>query len=345
MRSSLFDREVRSCHLRGTGLQDLESFCLQSDALISPDHFAKTILDGNSPNQLPIDFRTRRPTGIDFFRPAADQRAACTALNRERTRAILEADQLASSWEPLSADVWEALVARESRECDVPLIPLECLGIRHDEDGMLGSDFLTALPSGAEASPFFDEDWNVVYKLFDLRADGSLGKKIGLVEMENERFEVQLLSARLIDTLEKLSVLNEAGGHPTEIVGLSDNGEFLIAKQPLAFPYKSYQKDREIATKALGGIVPLFTNLERQVAVFWLNSQGWLISDLHHRNIMRDREGNPTIIDALIGPVTQTARRKLAWLRNAEEDAEDVRCGRDPRKRLQFGDETDDDSL
>jgi hypothetical protein len=56
----------------------------------------------------------------------------------------------------------------------------------------------------------------VVYKLFDLRADGSLGKMIALIEPESDRFEIQLLSARLIDTLEKLSVLNEAGGHPAE---------------------------------------------------------------------------------------------------------------------------------
>ena len=302
-------------------------------------------MDGNTPAQFHIDFRTQRPTAIDFLSPTADQRAACTALNRERTRAILEADQRASSGEPLSADVWEATVAREARDRDVPLIPLSCLGIHHDEDGMLGSDFLSAMPSGAEANPFYDDDWKVVYKLFDLRVDGSLGKKICLNEPEADRFEVQLLSARLADTLEKLSVLNEAGGHPTEIVGLSANGDFLIAKQPLAFPYKDYQKDREIATKSVGGIVPLFTNLERQVAVIWLNSNGWLIGDLHNRNIMRDREGNPTIIDALIGPVPTAATRKLAWLRNAMEDAEDVRCGRGLRRRMQFGDESDDDSL
>ena len=60
---------------------------------------------------------------------------------------------------------------------------------------------------------------------------------------------------------------------------------------------------------------------------------------------MRDREGNPTIIDALIGPVPPAAQRKLVWLRNAVDDAEDVRCGRETRKRMQFGDETDDDSL
>ena len=40
---------------------------------------------------------------------------------------------------------------------------------------------LTALPSGAEAIPYFDKEWGVVYKLFDLRVNGSLGKKIELV--------------------------------------------------------------------------------------------------------------------------------------------------------------------
>jgi hypothetical protein len=307
--------------------------------------FTKTILDDHTPSQLHIDFRTRRPTGIDFSSPAADQRAACTTLNRERTRAILEATQLTPPRESLSPDAWLAAVTRASRALEVPLISLEGLGFHHDEDGMLCSQFLSPMTSGAEASPFLDEPWNVVYKLFDLRADGSLGKKICLDQLESDRFEVKLLPAVLVDTLEKLSVLNEAGGHPTEIVGLSANGDYLIAKQPLAFPYKDYQKDREIATKAVGGIVPLFTNLQRQVAVIWLNSNGWLISDLHHRNIMRDREGNPTIIDALIGPVPPSAQRQLAWLRNAVEDAEDVRRGGPPRKRVQFGDDTDDDSL
>ncbi len=219
------------------------------------------------------------------------------------------------------------------------------LGIHHDEDGMLSSDFRVVLPSGAEANPYRDDDWKVVYKIFFLGEGGSLGKKIALEEPESVRFEIRLLPARLIDTLEKLSVLNEAGSHPTEIVGLSSSADFLIAKQPLAFPYKDYQKDREIATKAVGGIVPLFTNIQRQVAVISLNSQSWLISDLHHRNIMRDREGNPTILDALIGPVPATALRKLAWLRNAVDDAEDVRCGRELKKRMEFGGETNDDSL
>lgn len=210
---------------------------------------------------------------------------------------------------------------------------------------MRSSDFLVPLTSGAEASPYHDKDWNVVYKLFDLRNDGSLGKMIRLEEMETDRFEVQLLPATLRDTLEKLTVLNDAGGHPTEIVGLSPDGHYLIAKQPFAFPYKDYQEDRAAATDALCGIVPPFTNMQRQVAVIWLNDQGWLVSDLHVRNIMRDRDGNPTIIDALIGPVLSSARRKLAWLNHALEDAEALRHGHQPRKRLQFGEESDDASL
>jgi hypothetical protein len=138
----------------------MESSVLKSHenkTIFSPDHFIKTILDGNTPIQFHIDFRTQRPIGIDFLSPTADQRAACTALNRERTRGILEATQLTSSRQSFPVDVWNAIFARKSKQKGVPLIPLERLGIHHDEDGMLSSDFLTALPSGAEASPFFDE--------------------------------------------------------------------------------------------------------------------------------------------------------------------------------------------
>jgi hypothetical protein len=52
-----------------------------------------------------------------------------------------------------------------------------------------------------------------------------------------------------------------------------------------------------------------------------------LVSDLHERNIMRDRDGNPTIIDALIGPISHGSRQRLAWLRDAVEDAQDRRKG------------------
>jgi hypothetical protein len=213
---------------------------------------------------------------------------------------------------------------------------------------MIHSDFLQALKPGAEASPYLDRDLHVVYKLFDLRQDGSLGKKMKLQRIDDhddDRFDLVLEDATLTDTLTKLAVLNDAGALPTEIVGLSDTGEYLIAKQPLAQEARHFEKDRAIAIEAVLGEVPLFSGLTRTVAIIHVNGTPWLVSDLHNRNIMRDREGHPTIIDALTGPVPDTALRKLAWLRNGVEDAADRRNGHPRRQRLAFGENVADDDL
>ena len=258
----------------------------------------------------------------------------------------MEATQLASSGESSSSDVWFTAVAGLSRERDVPLISLDCLGIHHDEDGLRSSSLLTALPSGAEAIPYFDKDWGVVYKLFDLRVNGSLGKKIELVRKAEGDFDLAPCDATLKDTLEKLAVLNQAGAHPTEIVGLSDSGDYLIAKQPWAYPRGDFKADREMAVSEIRGIIPEFTGpgLRHTVVVMWLENRAWLVGDLHERNIMRDQDGTPTIIDALIGPVPHAALKELRWLREATEDAQALRENLPPVKRQRFED-ADDDSL
>lgn len=255
----------------------------------------------------------------------------------------MEAAQLTPPGEPLSVDVWSAALARRTREWELPLIPLEKLGIFHDEEGLQTSiNGLIALPSGAEACPYHDPESDAVYKLFDLRPNGSLGKKIALELNGEGEFEVFLKDAVLRDTLEKLMILNEAGGHPTEIVGLSDNGDYLIAKQPLAFPMGDYREDKRMAITAMRGVTPEGTGLRRQVVVVWLYGQGWLVDDLHERNIMRSLEDEPTVIDALVGPVPPSALRKLAWLRDACEDARNLREGLELRPRRGFLDVDDD---
>lgn len=296
--------------------------------------------------QLSIDFRTGRRTAIHAGNSCAEQRAACVALNRIRTRGILEATQLASSGEPLSLDDRFAAIAGLSRDRDVPLIPLDQLGIHHDQDGLRSSSLLTALPSGAEAIPYFDKEWGVVYKLFDLRVNGSLGKRIELVRTAEGDFDLIPCDATLKDTLEKLAVLNQAGAHPTEIVGLSASGDYLIAKQPWAYPRGDFKSDRQIAVSEIRGIIPEFTGpgLRHTVVVMWLEDRAWLVGDLHERNIMRDQDGKPTIIDALIGPVPPAALKELRWLREATEDAQALREDRPSVKRRRFED-ADDDSL
>ena len=301
-------------------------------------------MDGTFSAQLSIDFRTGRPTAIHPGNSCAEQRAACAALNRERTRGILEATQRTPSGQPLSPDDWLASVTGRSKHWDVPLIPLERLGILHDEDGLTSSTLLSPLTPGAEASPFFDREWSAVYKLFDLRANGSLGKKIDLVPDNEDQFDLLLCDAVLQDTLEKLSILNEAGALPTEIVGLSESGDYLLVKQPLAFPRGSFEADRKVAIHAVRGVTPLFTGLRRTVVVIWVDNRAWLVSDLHDRNIMRDSDGIPTIIDALIGPVPPAALKHLQWLREAIEDSQALREGRQPKIRKQF-DDVDNDEL
>jgi hypothetical protein len=302
----------------------------------------RIILDGKTSSQLSLDLRTGWPTAVHAGISCAEQRAACLAINRERSRGILEATQQSASGEPVSSDAWLAFVARQAAKREIPLIPLSALGIEHDEDGMRSSTLLSAFKPGAEASPYFDRDLGVVYKLFDLRVNGSLGKKIELVSDEEGHFDVQLHDAMLPDTLEKLSILNAAGAHPTEIVGLSDTGDYLIVKQPLAGPAKKYLVDRDAAVGHMRGVIPPVTGLRRMVAVIWVEEQPWLVSDLHPLNIMRDQHGLPTVIDALTGPVSAKAIGKLQWLREAVEDAQALREGRPLMKRKRFEDVDDD---
>lgn len=267
--------------------------------------------------QLDFDYRTRRPTGIRFSEPSAHQRAACSTLNRERARGLLEAARHTPPGEQVPVDVWNAAFARKCADWGVPLIPLSWFGIDRDADGLLSSKELEALTPGAEASPYLDHDAQVVYKFFELHPNGAMGKKFDLVRAdesdrpgipEEERYHLESQPATVFDTIRKLRILNTAGAHPTEIVGLSEGADFLVAKQPKAFAYKDLGIDTQSAIDAIRGIIPERSRLEAQVVVIWVENEAMLVSDLHERNIMRDRDGNPTIIDALIGPISHGSR-------------------------------------
>lgn len=287
---------------------------------------------------------------------SAAERAACAAINRERARGILEATKLAPPGKPLSLDVWTALVARRIREWDFALIPLSRLGLSHDKDGFITSHYLSAMKSGAEASPYCDKELGVVYKLFDLRRNGALGKKITFERNESGEYELTPCDAVLMDTLEKIMVLHDAGAHPTEIVGLSDTGDYLVVKQPQACeqPYSAenlpaefreqFERDRAVAIEDIRGVPCHCPGMRQTVVVCFVQGQPWLVADLHHRNIMRNHEGRPTIIDALIGPVTRSAYKQVASLARTVDEAKNWLVG--GLRPLKPGfDEIDDDTL
>jgi hypothetical protein len=203
------------------------------------------------------------------------------------------------------------------------------MGLRHDDEGFIHSDHLIKLPGGAEAQPFCEADTGVVYKLFDLRENGSLGKKLRLARNEAGEYELLPCDAVLPDTLEKICALHEAGAHPTEIAGLSDDYRFLIVKQPLARrqPYhednaapetrEQFLHDRDAAISRVRGVICQAPGFRQTVAVIAAGSHTWLMADLHPRNIMCDHGGQPSIIDALIGPVPPAAVKALPALARA----------------------------
>ena len=143
----------------------------------------------------------------------------------------------------------------------------------------------------------------------------------GFEREEEGEFQIELRDADLNHTLDKLSVLNITGGHPTEIVGLAETGDYLIAKQPLAFSYEDYHQDLKAAIARMKGIFPRQCHFRKEVVVVWSEDEPWFVGDLHRRNVMRDSTSRPCVIDALIGEITPMAIQLIPWLKNAIQDA------------------------
>jgi hypothetical protein len=207
------------------------------------------------------------------------------------------------------------------------------LGISRDSDGFLESGSLRFLTSGAEAHPLIDNNAGVVYKLFYLQKGGGLGKRVALMRNAEGEYELNYLVATALETVSKLVLLHDCGANPTEIVGLSTSGDFLIVKQPLAYEQaysrgsKSYptqdlfEQDRKRAISAIKGVPCVGSGMRKMVAVIAWEGRAWFVADLHERNVMRSFEGQPTIIDALVGPVPSSAYGDLPHLARAAQRA------------------------
>lgn len=257
----------------------------------------------NTDDALRPDPYTGIPGFIHGGTVSAGERTAGSALNRRRAAAIQLVLAPDVGGEPLSADGWAAAVARAAGAHGVPLIPLAKLGISQDDDGLWQSDFLRPLKSGAEAMPFADMARGIVYKLYDLRGDGSLGKKLVFRRDPEGEWEPGLADASIYETIEKLAVLHEAGGLPTEIMGLDDSGSLLLAKQPLAFPYgDDLMTSRVEAALAMNAVLVAAPRMH-EFRVFWCADKAWGLGDLHSGNIMRDAAGAAVVIDALLAEI------------------------------------------
>lgn len=86
--------------------------------------------------------------------------------------------------------------------------------------------------------------------------------------------------AKVDDILDKLCVLHTAGACPTEIVGLSADGKYLIAKQPKCRQFVDFASDKKIAARAVNAVVPK-GSYGMELRVFFADDRAWCLGDLH----------------------------------------------------------------
>jgi hypothetical protein len=159
--------------------------------------------------------------------------------------------------------------------------------------------------------------------------------------------------AVLAETIEKLIVMHEAGGHPTELVGIDDQGDYLIAKQPLATPYGDLDNLREMTIAQIDRMRPQAVErmravvcragFKRPVWIVWWDARAWVMSDLHPGNVMKDASGLPCIIDALLSPLPAELIHRDRMVSEATEDARLWRETGHLPVRKAFDDVNDDD--
>ncbi len=207
----------------------------------------------------------------------------------------------------------------------IPLVRLPDLGIVRVASGTLqpAGDDLKKLAPGSEAQPFSDRQGGVVYKVFAQRDSAHVGARLTAIREADGEWTISNAPATGLDTLAKLTFLHEIGGLPTEIVGLTPMGDWLI-KQPQAekvdradYPLALAEAVENVKGVIIGGTNPLLWH----VAVVWHRGRAWLIGDMHPQNIMRDSEGRARIMDALICPLPPQMERDLPEVAEAVTQA------------------------
>lgn len=184
-----------------------------------------------------------------------------------------------------------------------------------------------------------------------------MGKRLAMPSAgDGEGYEIVDEDSDGYDVLQKISIMNEAGALMTEEVGLSDCFYYIVTKQPRAYPlgYISenerippghpnlarFDSDRNKAQDSMRAVGIIGGHgLNAHTVMIYVNGEYWLVGDLHEKNVMLDVNGNPTIIDALIGLVTSLALDRHGWLLSNCEAAFEFRetggmPDRDPYKNI-----------
>ena len=279
------------------------------DAPSQPDNLS-TLNESTDP-------RTSQPTLITGPTFNEGRRADVSRANRSRMeQARRLGDELAKRGAN-PADVRQAI-----ESSGIPVVSLADIGVERKTDGELVvlDASLRRLPAGAEARPFADDGAGVVYKLFPTKEESNQNGVKLAPKKGPDGWTVDSAPATALETLEKIALLHDIGGAPSEIVGITGDGDILV-KQPLLSALTPDQKAnfapvREQAVNSVNGKM-LKGRKFKDVRLVTHEGKSYFVGDLHTGNVMLDANGNPVIMDALVSPVPDRMRYDEAELDTA----------------------------
>jgi hypothetical protein len=186
----------------------------------------------------------------------------------------------------------------------------------------LGSSSGDALPSGVaikigsgnEVVAYRARNAEVVYKVFGISPRGEMGSVHIPQTQPDGTVNMVARSGTFDEMLAKVEATNRMGGVPTEIVGVTKDGE-LIVKQPYSPDSNEYEFP--VQMNQSGAVQVPYSMTFRSGWRIWIVSidgRPMLVTDLLHGNFRPDSRGNDRVSDLSITPVPATLLDNPKWM-------------------------------
>jgi hypothetical protein len=179
--------------------------------------------------------------------------------------------------------------------------------------GMGGRKLVSTDFGNRESVVFIDRKNGAVHKVFKFNAQQGVGTRFEI----NAEGRLDTGRGGVSDLLEKIYVINAIGGTPTELLGLTEDGE-LVVKQPYGGGAgKIGASERQGAEQTHGLIFVPNRVVSSPYRSFYTSIGGldFLVGDLHPGNFHRDTFHRVRILDTITARITDEYYRAFPQLK------------------------------
>jgi hypothetical protein len=232
-----------------------------------------------------------------------------TAHERFHRTLLRQAPAKRQAWKEHICRKWGALLPRKRLSV---VGKMEINGEKLTFSGMSGRQLGSTDFGNRESLVFIDRKNGVVYKVFDMDDEGTVGTRFNI----NAEGLLDTGRGGLVDLVEKIYVINAIGGTPTEILGLTEDGG-LVVKQPYGGGAgKISASERQGAAQAHGLVFVPNSVVRSPYRNFYTGIGGldFLIGDLHPGNFHRDTFQRARILDIITARITDEYYRVFPML-------------------------------